>query len=164
MAQDGLEYVVLLLVLVLLLLLLLLRSWRSGLLQEALKLLRSRPYPKNALRPLSRGPEALQLSFAASPRGPQVSLRDFKLLSESLGALQRAPEALHGAPGALPEVVGPLPEVLGHPGVATPRSKAWARRLRRRCGIRARDVEVPRKRCCQDLLGREIWVREYRTP
>ena len=29
--------------------------------------------PKNALRPLSRGPEAL--CFAASPRGPQVSLR-----------------------------------------------------------------------------------------
>eukprot|EP00959_Pyramimonas_sp_CCMP1952_P033035 692968-Pyramimonas_sp.AAC.1 len=40
-----------------------------------------------------------------------------------------------------------LPEVLGQSGVVTSGSKAWARGLRRRCAIRAGDVELFRKKC-----------------
>ena len=65
---------------------------------------------------------------------------------------------------ALPDVVGPFPDVLGQSGVVISRSRAWTGRWRRRRAIRARNVEVPRKRCGQDLLGREIWVWGYRTP
>eukprot|EP00959_Pyramimonas_sp_CCMP1952_P117612 2458827-Pyramimonas_sp.AAC.1 len=45
-----------------------------------------------------------------------------------------------------------------------PRSKAWAKGLRRRCAIRAGSVEVLRKKCCQDLFGREIRERSIGPP
>ena len=36
--------------------------------------------------------------------------------------------------------------------------------FRRRCAVRTEYFEILRKRCSQDLLGREFWVWVYRTP